>query len=136
MSVLIKGMEMPTSCLSCDFMMNCDNCEGYECYCTVLNRSIGYLPSSSDFLRDGVSLVHSDDRLEDCPIVPVPAHGRLIDADALAQQYVTAQEQREKDKIDYCNAFMNNGEPCTEWWCVEDMLENAPIIIPASEEGE
>ncbi len=55
MSVLIKGMEMPTSCDDCDFVQH-----SYPedwCYFTEKN-----LPCN-------------------CPLVPVPPHGRLIDAD-------------------------------------------------------
>ena len=104
--ILIKGMEMPEDGV-------------YWCEIGVA----GYIATIT---------IHGEER-KSFHLVPVPPHGRLIDADALAQQYVTAQEQREKDKTDYCNAFMNNGEPCTEWWCVEDMLENAPTIIPAED---
>ena len=50
MSILIKSMEMPTSC---------DECPLYTC-------------------------MHNHD---DCPLVPVPPHGRLIDADALADVF-------------------------------------------------
>ena len=71
MSVLIN-MEMPTSCRKCRLKMNCDDCEGWECVCVPLHQQIGYL---GDLL--------ADKRREDCPLVPVPSHGRLIDKDAL-----------------------------------------------------
>lgn len=122
MSILIKGMKMPKSCLDCRFMVNCDTCAGMECICTALEANIGYLKDAPH------------NRREDCPLAELPPHGRLIDADALAEHYNTTQKMREKDKTDYCNAFINNGELCTEWWCVEDMLDNAPTIIDAEDE--
>ena len=95
MSVLIKGMEMPKNCRACRLKMNCDDCEGFECVCLPLHTQIGYL---DDLL--------TDKRRDDCPLVPVPPHGRLIDADALPYLDI-------------------------EW---EDVVD-APTIIPA-EEGE
>ena len=53
MSVLVKGMEMPKNCGICGFK---DGCE----FSMPLTE-----------------------RPFDCPLVPVPPHGRLIDADAL-----------------------------------------------------
>lgn len=70
--LLIKGMEMPKSCCACRLKMNCDDCEGFECVCLPLHTQIGYL---NDLL--------TDKRRDDCPLVPVPPHGRLIDADEL-----------------------------------------------------
>ena len=111
--IYIPKMQMPKNCTVCDFMMNCDECEGHECYCTVLNRCIGYLPSSSPFLCDGVHLVHSDKRLDNCPLVSVPDHGELIDRDALRN-------------------VMFIGEQCLYSWDeIEDAIEYAPTIIPA-----
>lgn len=65
MSILIKGMEMPTNCRACYLKMNCDDCEGLECVCVPLHQQIGYL---GDLL--------TDKRREDCPLVPVPPHGK------------------------------------------------------------
>ena len=63
MSVLIKSMEMPTSC--------------YECPC---NKDDGF-----GFFTCGVTKSECDFRNlpSDCPLIEVPPHGRLIDADAL-----------------------------------------------------
>ena len=34
-----------------------------------------------------------------------------------------------------CSFMSSSQEISTEWYCVEDMVENAPTIIPADEEG-
>lgn len=66
----------------------------------------------------------------------VPAHGRLIDADALMQEFDKAQRTMQQHGQEYSCSFMSSSqEISTEWYCVEDMVENAPTIIPA-EEGE
>ena len=49
---------------------------------------------------------------------------RLIDADAL-QQHFTDMQHYERCA---CNFTDDGGEPATEWYCVEDVLENAPTI--------
>ena len=64
MSVLIKGMEMPTSCDDC--RLN----NGISCYAVL------------EYMEDDV-VGRTDDRPDWCPLVPAPPHGRLIDADAL-----------------------------------------------------
>ena len=102
-SIIIKGLEMPTSCRTCPMKMNCDDCEGWECVCVPLHKQIGYF---DDLL--------TDKRRDDCPIVPVPTHGRLGDLDKLALEMMDAAN------VDQALA----------------MLDDAPTIIPASEEGE
>ena len=102
------NMSMPTSCRKCWLKINCDDCEGYECYCLPLQTEIGYL---KDLL--------TDKRRDDCPLVPVPPHGRLIDADEFLKN---AQLQR-CFRGDY--ALLLN-----------DVIEECTTIIPASEEGE
>ncbi len=69
MSILVKGMEMPKSCFECVLShsffrdLNCANLEGMRGF-------VGALP-------------HTDDRHPNCPLVLVPPHGRVIDADKL-----------------------------------------------------
>lgn len=54
---------------------------------------------------------------------------RLIYADALIAECQLAQEQADRNGREYSNAFYSGGgEISTEWWCVEDMIENAPTI--------
>lgn len=88
MGVYIKGMEMPKSCCACYLKMNCDDCEGYECVCLPLRTKIGYL---DDLL--------TDKRRDDCPLVPVPPHGDLIDRDKLEKdidKYIGGEESRSR----------------------------------------
>ena len=57
---------------------------------------------------------------------------RLIDADALIADCQLAQKQADRHGREFANAFYSGGgEISTEWWCVEDMIENAPTIIDA-----
>lgn len=56
-------------------------------------------------------------------------HGRLIDADALIADCQLAQKQADRNGREFANAFYSGGgDISTEWWCVEDMIENAPTI--------
>ena len=56
-------------------------------------------------------------------------HGRLIDADALMSDCKLAQNQADRHGREFANAFYSGGgEISTEWWCVEDLIENAPTI--------
>lgn len=65
MSILIKGMEMPESCSVCEL-----------CGC--------YKESKGEVYRCDISMYvikYFEKRLDNCPLVEVPPHGRLIDAD-------------------------------------------------------
>lgn len=92
MSVLIKGMEIPESCFECYFQ------DGGNC--CILNNH-----------KNVVNCIIEDQRDEDCPLVPVPPHGRLIDADVLSQIY----------------RFDDYGKAVVD---CED-IDNAPTIIEA-----
>lgn len=103
MSILIKGMEMPTSCRACMF-------------------------SRTDIRNVDWCVLTEKDLPCDCPIFPVPPHGRLIDADALRQTM-------------YHGAFETDS-PMQKWdsgcWIrykmFENALESAPTIIEAEKE--
>lgn len=66
MSVYIKGMEMPKSCSKCPLYAY--EGQGMEA-CRALHA-----------IEDGIILKPWKNRREDCPLVPAPEHGRLIDA--------------------------------------------------------
>lgn len=98
MSVLIKGMEMPDNCRACPLETDYGTCGYYSLF---------------------VEAGHDSEiwkRRDDCPLIELPPHGRLIDADALT----TVTE-------------MVNGE----WKTYVEVFEiaDAPTIIEA-EEGE
>jgi hypothetical protein len=112
MGVYIKGMEMPISCWECYFQ-DCGNC--------ILN---------AHKVVDNCIIEGRID--EDCPLVPVPPHGRLIDADALMKEFEKAENTMANHGQEYACSFMSSSqEISTEWYCVEDMLDNAPTIIEA-----
>ena len=109
MSVLIKGMEMPTSCDDCPLQHS----EYLECKITGNN--------TWEWADDHTTrTIHP--KPSDCPLVPVPPHGRLIDADAFEK--VNAYFWG----MDFINAKYED--------CLCDLINAAPTIIPASEEGE
>lgn len=59
-----------------------------------------------------------------------------MDANALMQEFDKAQRTMQQRGREYSCSFMSSGqELSTEWYCVEDMVENAPTIIEA-EDGE
>ena len=107
--VYVKGMAMPESCRKCKLMMNCDECEGWKCYCLPLSKTIGYLEKFRD-----EPYVLTDKRHEDCPLVPVPDHGRLIDADAILNSKGVGTQIAGWGKMYH-----------------ETVIEYAPTIIPA-----
>ena len=101
MSILIKGMEMPTRCAEC--RLSTVHSFQDRPLCDVLVEYMSYGEWETK-------------RLDDCPLVPVPPHGRLIDADAL--DYVV--EKRNITRADYK--------------IIDSVLFEFPTIIPAEEE--
>ena len=77
MSVVVRGMEMPTNCLQCSFVMIVS--DHYYCGCNancMLGEYVG------EYL-EGVG------RHEVCPLVELPGgNGDLIDRDALPKDRV------------------------------------------------
>ena len=104
MSVLIKGMKMPRYCAECDAV----NDEEILC------------PFTNDDCENYFGV-----RNRNCPLSPVPPHGRLIDADAFLSTIRPI-----------CDADAN--AVCTFETVKRLMIEHiseAPTIIPA-EEGQ
>lgn len=70
MSVIVKGMEMPTTCCNCKFR----ELFLVFAYCHLAEMDMEYEESENC-------------RHPDCPLVEIPTpHGRLIDADKLANE--------------------------------------------------
>ena len=102
MSILIKGMNMPKGCDEC----TCNS----GIYCNAM--PIAFCGYTED-----------EDRPEWCPLVEVPPHGRLIDADAL-------KEEGADIHMDYvCDGYVED----TTWGYSDDLLDSQPTIIEAEE---
>ena len=115
MGVYIKGMEMPSGCASCDFA--------------------NYLRDGEPYCRRLMRRVPAARRLPDCPLVPVPPHGRLIDADAFAAEMKKRQEEAGKwlrEAKDRETAV--RADAVLSFLCeVKLTLDAATTVIPAEE---
>lgn len=95
--IYIPDMKMPTGCASCDLA---NYFSDGEPYCRRLMRRV----------------VKHDARLDNCPLVAVPDHGRLIDADALTKMlYFYFEKSGGRDTL-------------------EALIKTEPTIIPADKE--
>ena len=98
-------VEMPTSCCECAIK----SWDGEDDVCPF----------------SGISAL-SIGRQDDCPLVPIPPHGRLIDADAFIKD--------ECNNCDgACEAILCDCLNCTADYRCEFMkdIADAPTIIPA-----
>ena len=96
--IYIPGMEMPTKCGDC--ILDHKFFKWLEC-----NKHV-----TGDMIKDGR-------RSPACPLIPVPDHGRLIDADALEEYFV-------------------NDPSCLTIFEAIKKLQGLPTIIPAEEDEE
>ena len=103
MSILIQGVKMPKRCEECAVAYHDD----YGYYYCLFTHSIG----------------KSHHRPKDCPLIEVPAHGRLIDADELYE--------RAKMRSERFNGCFNDLDNVINALYIETF----PTIIPA-ERGE
>ena len=114
MSVLVKGMEMPSSCSMCPMAHRNYRLEAEEtqlaCY------------AKGEWVSD------DGERPVWCPLIELPPHGRLIDADAL------------EDKCHRMSQDEWNKSTSTTWGYAyatfESEVEDAPTIIPADKEKD
>lgn len=97
MNIYIEGMQMPKSCFYCQFQHK----NTTECLLTHKYYNWGLTTPPSD-----------------CPLIPVPPHGRLIDADAIRADI---DEKRP-------------GRSYEDAWTLT-VIDAAPTIIPANREA-
>ena len=95
--LLIRGMDMPKNCFECPWRCKVDP---ENLLCRI----------SGEYFEETFSGTIQN-RHKSCPIVPVPPHGRLIDAD----------ESIKKIPIVSYEIYEN----------IRTLLESAPTIIPA-----
>lgn len=126
MSILIKGIEMPVTCCHCPLMGYDPDREWHD----------GMARTGAHICVLTGELIDNTKREEHCPLVPVPPHGRLIDADALLARFDKESSAADAHGQDFSTCFMRGLEPCAEWWAVEQMVMDAPTIVPAEPEEE
>ena len=116
MSILIRGIEMPTSCEDCP-LENCD--ENYYGDESNHRCSLIYKGYTSDN--------RYEKRRNDCPLVPIPPHGRLIDEEWLKDAMITTLEALKKNpKMDRQEMHLIAAIDT-----LRAMIEDAPTIIEA-----
>ena len=110
MSVLIKGFIMPHCCDVCSF-------SGWSnlhqtAVCKVNYYKPCFADHSNEFLKR---------RSDSCPLVEIPEHGRLIDADAL------------KETLDYYICEANWGDEVNKAlrWVKDEFINSENTVIEA-----
>ena len=108
MSVLIKDMRFPNYCSDCEFSKPCGN-SGTYCSRHPEKDDVKYGECKPDW----------------CPLVEVPAHGRLGDLDELYNHlnewYLTHENGFSETEKIYIRAMLSG-------------VKDSPTVIPASEE--
>lgn len=108
-----------------------------------------YIPDFEPSKEEYISFIYPDGTVvkpkyeEPCyeiyKAIPVPAHGRLIDADAFCEKILEIVERQKYDDF-YAKSFSVGAilrEVVNELRGVGlDGFDNAPTIIPADKEGE
>ena len=115
MSILIKNMEMPTSC-PCKLVK-----DEYDLYCFAVNG----IPARA---KEYDKCCENGTRPDWCPLVEVPPHGRLIDADILK-----AKQQEDADLFYNAHTFMDKLRRDEALNAVANIV-NMPTIIEAENE--
>ena len=122
-------MEMPRTCYDCKLRRR----NGLELICPVLERSYKIADTQVLFVRE-----------KDCPLIEVPEqHGRLIDADALAEDLKRQCEEVFKiDAVSPDDFWITRDQAYNErlWktWCESffEYLKTRETIITASRRAE
>lgn len=115
--IIIRGMEMPKCCAEC-FYLGCFYGElGENSYYCGGNWQIFHKKDKKGATR--YTIEHPKKGvLEDCPLVELPPHGRLIDADELEEHYNALEA--------------DNGIYTEEAWETAEAIAHAPTILEES----
>lgn len=106
MGIYLRNIEMPKSCYDCPLCYDMMECSASDI------RFFKVKEKSFDFCTE---------RHPNCPLVPVPAHGRLIEAEPI-MKYITDR--------------LNSGEFGYDQIEVLTEIQYAPTIIQADHEEE
>lgn len=111
MSVLIRGMKMPEECSRCPLMSEAGYCNGTNELTAEEIKSLWRIVGRPSW----------------CPLIEIPPHGRLIDADEMFAEFVIEGQRSKRYQIG--EKWELNGEE------IRSVISRLPTIIPA-EEGE
>ena len=127
MSILIKGMKMPSECEYCGFCRYYH--ENGNVWCNATNRLLKQQWKEPRWTHLDVK------RPEWCPLIGLPEkHGRLIDADALHVLF--------ENQWHYLQCLNWDENPTAEMkqtginWCINTLHDDAPTIIEAEGDEE
>ena len=112
--IYIPGVELPTGCGGCFFLLECDICS---------------MMMAADYKHKSIGDYRwkENERHPECPLIPIPNHGRLGDLDAMAA----------KDTADYVDAMRTDITATTKailmeiHMAVRQTIAAAETIIPA-----
>lgn len=107
--MLIRGIEMPERCDLCPLLT--DDGDYDVCY---INKK--FVPWE---WKSKMSMETINPKPDWCPLIELPPHGRLIDADAVLA--------KENQHLEYLS---------DEWYVEVRTIENAPTVIEADKDGE
>ena len=125
MSILIEGMEMPTTCGNCWF---CHAVSNEKWHCRLTGKSFAsYSVGWGDEKNTGENGQHPYIRRDDCPLIEVPEPHGLIDRERILDSI--------RIELAQANA-VNDMEDYDSWMRVFDYVRKFPTIIPASKEAE
>ena len=119
-------LEMPKDCPMCPFAY-------YDMFNTFMGCDI--TRGKRLAVKNDKDYAESSTRPDWCPLIEVPEpHGRLGDLDALHKLF--------EDQWHYLQVLDWNENPTAEAmqsginWCINTMHDDAPTVIPASEEAK
>ncbi len=134
--LLIKGMDMPKSCGDCPFLYDHD-----ACYVSGMWNDMRFMLLCFNGHTDEYKLGEfpfKEKRVDWCPLVEVPTHGRLIDASVLYEKTAEWEAQA----LHLVGTYENTEEwrrwatVLTERTAFKYDIADAPTVIEASEDGE
>lgn len=89
MSVIVKGMALPKNCAECKMWSICECLNDFDDF-----ESICYAVDDGDLVR-----------ADECPLVELPPHGQLIDADELIDGCEKLMRMLDPESKEYLRVF-------------------------------
>ena len=117
MAILIKGAKMPEGCQKC-------KCLRKSAYVCGLDYDYTCLLGAKQIPAPWYKQLHN--RALDCPLVEIPPHGRLIEAEPLIKRCAMWKEPTINDDYD---VMWNHGIDC----CINEITHHTPTILLCEE---